>query len=118
MNSLTLPDMAAQTLDQQQPLDWVGMADIALPVRLHGQPIAARAAAGVSLDDGAARGIHMSRLYLALQALEQTELSPALLRQVLERFLSSHQGLSRSAYLDLQGQALYQRPALISPLTG
>ena len=118
MNSLTLPDMAAQTLDQQQPLDWVGMADIALPVRLHGQPIAARAAAGVSLDNGAARGIHMSRLYLALQALEQTELSPALLRQVLERFLSSHQGLSRSAYLDLQGQALYQRPALISPLTG
>ena len=118
MNSLTLPDMAAQTLDQQQPLDWVGMADIALPVRLHGQPIAARAAAGVSLDNGATRGIHMSRLYLALQALEQAELSPALLRQVLERFLSSHQGLSRSAYLDLQGQALYQRPALISPLTG
>ena len=113
MNSLTLPDMAAQTLDQQQPLDWVGMADIALPVRLHGQPIAARAAAGVSLDDGAARGIHMSRLYLALQALEQTELSPA--RQVLERFLSSHQGLSRSAYLDLQGQALYQRPAPDQP---
>ena len=45
MNSLTLPDMAAQTLEQQQPLDWVGMADIALPVRLHGQSIAARAAA-------------------------------------------------------------------------
>ena len=72
MNSLTLPDMAAQTLEQQQPLDWLGMADIALPVRLHGQSIAARAAAGVNLDDGAVRGIHMSRLYLALQALEQT----------------------------------------------
>jgi GTP cyclohydrolase FolE2 len=43
MNSLTLPDMATQTLEQQQPLDWVGMADIALPVRLHGQSIAARA---------------------------------------------------------------------------
>lgn len=118
MNNLSLPDLATQTLKQQQPLDWVGMADIALPLRLHGQLIAGRAAAGVSLDDGAARGIHMSRLYLALQALEQAELSPALLRQVLEQFLASHQGLSHSAYLDLQGQALYQRPALISPLTG
>lgn len=106
MNSRSLPDMATQTLEQQQPLDWVGMTDIALPVRLHGQSIAARAAAGASLDDGAARGIHMSRLYLARQALEQNELSPALLRQVLEQFLASHQGLSRSAYLDLQGQAL------------
>ena len=118
MNNLALPDMAAQTLDQQQPLDWVGMRGIALPLRLHGQLIAGRAAAGVSLDDGAARGIHMSRLYLALEHLHEAERSPTLLRQVLERFLSSHQGLSHSAYLDLDGQGLYQRPALISPLTG
>lgn len=118
MNSLTLPDMAAQTLDQQQPLDWVGMNGIALPLRLHGQLIAGRAAAGVSLDDGAARGIHMSRLYLALEHLHEAELSPALLRQVLEQFLASHAGLSRCAYLDLDGQCLYQRPALISPLAG
>ncbi len=118
MNSLTLPDMAAQTLDQQQPLDWVGMHGIALPLRLHGQLIAGRAAAGVSLDDGAARGIHMSRLYLALEHLHEAELSPTLLRQVLEQFLASHHGLSRCAYLDLDGQSLYQRPALISPLAG
>ena len=118
MNSLTLPDMAAQMLDQQQPLDWVGMHGIALPLRLHGQLIAGSAAAGVSLDDGAARGIHMSRLYLALEHLHEAELSPALLRQVLEQFLASHAGLSRCAYLDLDGQSLYQRPALISPLAG
>lgn len=118
MNSLTLPDMAAQTLDQQQPLDWVGMHGIALPLRLHGQLIAGRAAAGVSLDDGAARGIHMSRLYLALEHLHEAELSPTLLRRVLEQFLASHAGLSRCAYLDLDGQSLYQRPALISPLAG
>lgn len=118
MNNLTLPDMAAQTLDQQQPLDWVGMHGIALPLRLHGQLIAGSAAAGVSLDDGAARGIHMSRLYLALEHLQETELSPALLRRILEQFLASHAGLSRCAYLDLDGQCLYQRPALISPLAG
>lgn len=118
MNALTLPDIAAQTSSQQQPLDWVGMRGIALPLRLHGQLIAGRAAAGVSLDDGAARGIHMSRLYLALEHLHEAELSPTLLRQVLEQFLASHAGLSRCAYLDLDGQSLYQRPALISPLAG
>ncbi|MBH2031814.1 MAG: GTP cyclohydrolase I FolE2 [Pseudomonadales bacterium] len=118
MNALTLPDIAAQTSSQQQPLDWVGMRGIALPLSLHGQLIAGRAAAGVSLDDGAARGIHMSRLYLALEHLHEAELSPTLLRQVLEQFLASHAGLSRCAYLDLDGQSLYQRPALISPLAG
>lgn len=118
MNALTLPDIAAQTSSQQQPLDWVGMHGIALPLRLHGQLIAGRAAAGVSLDDGAARGIHMSRLYLALEHLHEAELSPTLLRQVLEQFLASHHGLSRCAYLDLDGQSLYQRPALVSPLAG
>ena len=118
MNTLSLADIAAQASRQQQPLDWVGMRGIALPLRLHGQPINGRAAAGVSLDDGAARGIHMSRLYLALEHLQKVELSPSALRQVLDQFLASHQGLSRSAYLDLQGQSLYRRPALISPLAG
>ena len=94
------------------------MRGIALPLRLHGQSIAAHAAAGVSLDDASARGIHMSRLYLALDQLQQAELTPALVRQVLEQFLASHSGLSQCAYLDLQGQALYQRPALVSPLSG
>jgi GTP cyclohydrolase I len=60
----------------------------------------------------------MSRLYLALEHLHEAELSPTLLRQVLEQFLASHAGLSRCAYLDLDGQSLYQRPALISPLAG
>ena len=86
MNSLTLPDIAAQATRQALPLEWVGMHGIALPVLLEGQRLSAKADAGVSLDDGEARGIHMSRLYLALEALEQENLSPALLQQVLEEF--------------------------------
>jgi GTP cyclohydrolase FolE2 len=35
---------------------------------IDGQRLSAKADAGVSLDDGEARGIHMSRLYLAWQA--------------------------------------------------
>ncbi|NRH29578.1 GTP cyclohydrolase FolE2 [Pseudomonas sp. MS19] len=118
MNTLTLPDIAAQISAHQQALDSVGMQDIALPINLAGQRINTRADVGVSLDDGDARGIHMSRLYLALQALEHDALSPATLQQLLDQFLDSHQGLSEQASIQLRGEALLSRPALISPLTG
>ena len=118
MTSLALPDVAAQSSDQSQPLDWVGMCGIALPIVVEGHCLSARADAGVSLDDGTARGIHMSRLYLALEALEQQPLSRPVLRGVLEHFLGSHQGLSNRAYLQLRFDHLLKRPALISPLAG
>jgi GTP cyclohydrolase I len=118
MNAFTLPDIAAQSARFALPLDWVGMRGIALPVVLEGQRLSARVDAGVSLDDGEARGIHMSRLYLALEALEQRSLSPALLHQVLKCFLTSHQGLSGCAYLNIHTDLLLKRPALVSPLAG
>ncbi|WP_248740351.1 GTP cyclohydrolase FolE2 [Pseudomonas sp. MWU12-2029] len=118
MNALTLPDIAAQAARQALPLDWVGMRGIALPVFIEGQRLAAKADAGVSLDDGEARGIHMSRLYLALERLEQQNLTPALLQQVLQRFLDSHEGLANSAYLNIHTDLLLRRPALVSPLAG
>ncbi len=118
MNALTLPDIAAQASRQALPLEWVGMCGIALPVVFDGQRLSAKADAGVSLDDGKARGIHMSRLYLALETLEQESLTPALLQQVLQRFLNSHEGLSNAAYLRIHADLLLKRPALISPLAG
>ncbi len=118
MNALTLPDIAAQAARQALPLDWVGMRGIALPVFIEGQRLAAKADAGVNLDDGEARGIHMSRLYLALEMLEQQNLTPALLQQVLESFLGSHEGLANSAYLNIHTDLLLRRPALVSPLAG
>ncbi|MBC3373079.1 GTP cyclohydrolase I FolE2 [Pseudomonas sp. SWRI92] len=118
MNALTLPDIAAQPSRQALPLEWVGMCGIAVPVLVNGQRLNATADAGVSLDDGEARGIHMSRLYLALQMLEEAPLSPVLLRQILQQFLVSHDGLSRSASLTLHTDLLLKRPALVSPLAG
>lgn len=121
MNALALPDIAAEASNLALPLNWVGMCGIAQPLMLEGQRISARVDAGVSLDDGNARGIHMSRLYLALEALEaleHEELSVRLLRRVVNRFLDSHQGLSSSASLRLHGETLLQRPALVSPLAG
>ena len=118
MNSLTLPDIAAQANRQALPLEWVGMHGIALPVLLEGKRLSAKADAGVSLDDGEARGIHMSRLYLALEVLERENLSPALLRQILEEFLHSHAGLSNCGFLNIHTDLLLKRPALVSPLAG
>lgn len=118
MTALTLPDIAAQAIHTHLPLDWVGMCNIALPIRLAGETLRASADAGVSLDDGTSRGIHMSRLYLALEVFETEPLSAQLLREVLERFLDSHRGLSANAYLHLRFEMLLKRPALVSPLAG
>lgn len=119
MNAPTLPDIAMQISTQAQPaLDFVGMQQIALPVQLAGTPLACRMDAGVSLDDASARGIHMSRLYLALQDLEQQPLTLPAVQQVLRQFLDSHAGLAQRAYLNLRGELLLKRPALISPLAG
>jgi GTP cyclohydrolase I len=118
MTHFTLPDIAAQSSEQSLPLDWVGMCGIALPVQFEGRHLSAHADAGVSLDEGSARGIHMSRLYLALERLEQQALSRPLLHQVLERFLASHEGLARRAYLRLRFAHMLKRAALVSPLAG
>ncbi|MDZ3994616.1 GTP cyclohydrolase FolE2 [Pseudomonas sp. Teo4] len=118
MTSLTLPDIAAQTQQHAIPLDWVGMCGIALPIQFEGRSVAATADAGVSLVDETSRGIHMSRLYLSLETLEQQTLTPLSIRRLLADFLSSHEGLSSAAYLRLNFDHLLKRPALVSPLTG
>lgn len=118
MTRLTLPDIASQTHTKVLPLDWVGMRGIALPIQLGGRSLSAKADVGVSLDDGKSRGIHMSRLYLALEALEHTPLTPLAMRRLLADFLDSHTGLSTCAYLRLELDYLLKRPALVSPLAG
>ncbi|RCL29547.1 GTP cyclohydrolase I FolE2 [Pseudomonas sp. AFG_SD02_1510_Pfu_092] len=118
MTQLQLPDIAAQTQQYASPLQWVGMCGIALSVQFDGRTAAATVDAGVSLVDGSARGIHMSRLYLALSSLERQHLTPLAIRQLLAAFLSSHEGLSSAAYLRLRFEHLLKRPALVSPLEG
>ncbi|PYB80256.1 GTP cyclohydrolase I FolE2 [Pseudomonas sp. LB-090624] len=118
MTQLKLPDIAAQTQQYTLPLSWVGMCGIALPVQFEGRIAAANIDAGVSLVDGCSRGIHMSRLYLALESLENQALTPIAIHRLLLDFLSSHEGLSSAAYLRISFEHLLKRPALISPLAG
>lgn len=118
MSQLSLPDIASGSPLIDTALDWVGMEQIALPLHIAGRSIVGRASAGVSLDTPEARGVHMSRLYLALSELENRELTLSMVSEVLDTFLASHAGLSNTAFLDLGGEALLNRPALLSPLSG
>lgn len=101
-------------------LDKVGMSGIEVPVRLRddqGQMmlVPAKADAFVSLDDAAARGIHMSRLFLSLQAiLGEEELNLLVVKQLLAAFVGSHTTISRSAAVRLSFDLLVRRKALVS----
>ncbi len=113
-----LPDVAAATSLHAATLDWVGMEEICLPLQLGGRSVLSRVSAGVSLDNPEARGIHMSRLYLALRELANWDLDGAGIRAALDAFLESHAGLSHAAYLNLSGEVPLERPALTTDLAG
>jgi GTP cyclohydrolase I len=105
-------------------LDWVGMDEIQMPVRLVGADetvaqSAARVAAYVNLTDPGARGIHMSRLYLHVdKALSAEPLTPCSLRRLLRDFLDSHADLSDRAMVRVTFEHLLRRPALKSDHSG
>lgn len=116
-----MPDIAHEAPTKLTgTLDRVGMSGIEVPVRLRddsGQAmlVPARADAYVSLDDPQARGIHMSRLFLSLQAiLGEEELNLPVVRQILNAFIGSHQAISRSASVRIGFELLVRRRALVS----
>jgi GTP cyclohydrolase I len=120
-----LPDVAVHA----QPhlagaLDWVGMAEIQVPVRFDAgdgdvQRASARVGAFVNLKRPDKRGIHMSRLYLqAEQALSTQTLGAESLQALLRGFLDSHADLSDRACLSIRFEHLVRRPALRSANSG
>lgn len=119
----SLPDVAGDKV-QGHVLSAVGMSGIEVPVRYQSREqglmmFAARADAYVSLDQPDARGIHMSRLFSALQvALGEKTLSVAVIKSLLEEFLRSHQGLSEQAKINVRFPLLVQRTSLKSDLRG
>jgi len=120
-----MPDIANEDLASVAgKLEWVGMNDIELPVRIEddqGNLIqsTARVTAYVNLKDPDVRGIHMSRLYLHLdQAFDERPLTPATLRQLLRSFLDSHEGLSDRALVRVDFDYVIRRKALVSDNVG
>lgn len=120
-----MPDIANQPLvGAKGTLNWVGMSDIEVPVFMinsqgdRAQALA-RVQAYVNLTDPNSKGIHMSRLYLALDnELGMNELTPELMRKVVTQFVDSHEGLSDSAYLECRFNYYEKRRSLKSDNSG
>ena len=119
-----LPDVAVDAAAAARPLDWVGMSNLALPLRVASgsdEPIQVSASVDVAVDllDPGARGIHMSRLYLHLQqAFASDTVTPAGLRRVLQTLVETQAGLSSRARLTLRYDHLLLRAALASDNAG
>ena len=124
-NSCDLPDIANEPhKGPNATLNWVGMSEIELPVHmLNGKgaqiQTVARVQAYVNLTAPKSKGIHMSRLYLALdQMLSDNVITPKLMREVVEYFVDSHDGISDSAYLECRLEFFERRKSLKSDNTG
>lgn len=120
-----MPDIANEvSAEIAGSLDWVGMNDIEMPVRIEDDAdnliqSTALVTAYVNMTDPSVRGIHMSRLYLHLdQIFTERPLSPSTLRQLLRAFLESHEGLSDRALIRVDFDYVTRRPALASDNEG
>lgn len=121
---LAMPDVAKDSLSKAfGTLDKVGMEAIELPVTVENEgrivQMPAKADVFVNLIDPKAKGIHMSRLYIGLQnKLEHTVLNPRNLKELLEDFVESHQGISNAAFLKITYDHMCKRPSLMSANKG
>lgn len=122
----TLPDVVSDAgVPVAGALDWVGMDRIELLLRWtdpgHDAPclLPARAQAQVDLPDAAHRGIHMSRLYRALDLHASSRgVAPGELRALLQEFLDGHAGISTRARISIRFELPRRRRALSSGLSG
>jgi GTP cyclohydrolase I len=117
----SMPDIANEPHSgPNAPLNWVGMSEIEVPVFVvngQGEKIQtiSKVQAYVNLVDPNSKGIHMSRLYLAVdQKLGMGLLSPDLLEDIVTGFVQSHEGISTNAYLECRFHFFEKRKSLLS----
>lgn len=119
-----LPDVAAAKAARRGVLQWVGMRGVRAPVLFAAdadtapERLAAAVDVYVNLIDADARGIHMSRLYLLLDALAEAPCNSQSLRQLLARLIDSQGDLADAARISLRMDLLLRRRALKSELSG
>jgi GTP cyclohydrolase I len=120
-----MPDIANHTTAQTEgTLDWVGMSNIEMPIMVasKGQSermVSAYIDAFVNLKEPQAKGIHMSRLYLLLDELSNSDvLNHQSLVTLLDGFISSHQDLSDNAQVKFSFDYHLRRKSLISGKQG
>lgn len=119
-----MPDVAGHSHHEPQgTLDWVGMSRIHQPIRLptHGTHHALQSTVQIYVDlaDPQSKGIHMSRLYLLLDAhARERPLTPASVKLLLGSIRQTHRDLSSAAYVRFEFDYSMRRPALKSDYAG
>lgn len=119
-----LPDVTSDiNADTPSTLQWVGMEEIAVPINLpqaYGKVIqvAAKANVFVSLDSPESKGIHMSRMHLAINQLASMECSQSNINNLLDEMITSQGGISEQAKIELSFDLILTKPALLSNESG
>lgn len=124
MSINTLPDVTSDIhTEVPSTLQWVGMEDIAVPINLMqadgtSLQIAAKANIFVSLDSAQSKGIHMSRLHLAINELAAMQCHQKNLNRLLDDMITSQGGISQQAKIELRFDLILRKPALLSGESG
>jgi len=120
-----LPDITShQNPEIHGSLDWVGMNGITVPLQFEDSKlgvnnIEARVNTYVNLVNPKVKGIHMSRLYLALSSFfENQTLNVPALTDFLSHLLDSHHDISNQVFLNFEFDFLIKRDALKSDNSG
>jgi len=120
----TLPDVTSDiSADTPSTLKWVGMEKIAVPINLNlgsGQSlqVSAKANVFVSLDSPESKGIHMSRVHLAINQLADIDCNKENLNQLLDNMITSQASISQQARIELSFDLILSKPALLSDESG
>ncbi|MYD46210.1 MAG: GTP cyclohydrolase I FolE2 [Gammaproteobacteria bacterium] len=119
-----MPDVAMRSLEHDHgTLDWVGMREIRLPVRIQDGAAICEVVGSVQLYvdllDPKAKGIHMSRLYVLLDEAARCRIfSPAAIQQFLQEMLDSHSEVSSRAFMEISFERPLRRAALVTDHAG
>lgn len=120
-----MPDVANHTTAQTEgTLDWVGMSNIEMPIMVASKNqtermVSAHIDAFVNLNNPKAKGIHMSRLYLLIDELSNSQvLNYQTLVTLLNGFIDSHVELSDDAKVKFSFDYHLRRKSLISGKEG
>ena len=117
-------DKIEEDVSKQKPfvggrIDRVGIEDLEIPIQIQNEDeilrLQSNVTAMVSLDEDNMRGIHMSRIYLALHdCLSKQILNLSSIKQILHKLVESQKGISHSAHLKFCWKWPIKRKALKS----
>jgi GTP cyclohydrolase I len=115
-----MPDIVeSKNIQFERVIDWVGMGAVEASVQTEMGPAPCEVDVYVDLSDPKAKGIHMSRLYLAVSdELKNQKLNRDLIYDLLLRLIAEQQGKSLQSKLKIRFDLPMMRKALVSQTYG